>query len=416
MPRPFLKKGASMKKKVLIICIILVLITGIAVFSGSASSIFERFNKNQKTVTITQEEYDRLSRYKKMDTILQYIENWYIEEPDIDKMIEKATDGLLYALEDPYTFYYNSNDWQQMKEDDEGEYGGIGIQMLGNPDDYSVTITRVFKDTPAERAGVLKGDVLVRVEDLEVNFYSMQNAVNIMRGIVEEVVEIEVKRGEEYITFQIPRATIHVNRVEYTMLEDDIGLIVLYEFAGESEKEFMAALDVLENQGAKALIVDLRDNGGGWVESAHQIGDLFLDEGLLYYTQERSGYREDSVMNPGKDDIPLVILINENSASSSEILSGGLHDRGRATLVGTNSYGKGIVQAVIPLEDDTEGFQMTIAEYFLPSGEKVHKIGLTPDIVSEMPEELKSVYFMLGDLSDPQLRDAWNAAKDLIKE
>lgn len=353
-----------------------------------------------------------------MDTILQYVEEWYIDAPDTDKMIENATRGLLYALEDPYTFYYNAEEWKQMQEDDEGEYGGIGIQMLGNATDYTVTITRVFKDTPAERAGVKKGDLLVRVEDLEVDFYSMQNAVNIMRGIVDEVVEIEVKRGEEYVTFQIPRATIHVNRVESTMLDDHVGLIVLYEFAGESEKEFMAALDTLENQGAKALIVDLRDNGGGWVESARQIGDLFLDDGILFYTQDRAGYREESKMKPGKDDIPLVFMVNENSASSSEILSGGLHDRGRCTLVGTQSYGKGIVQAVLPLDDgeNADGFQMTIEEYFLPSGAKVHKEGLTPDIVSEMPEELKNAYFELGDLSDPQLKDAWTAAKDLIKE
>ena len=120
-------------------------------------------------------------------------------------------------------------------------------------------------------------------------------------------------------------------------------------------------------------------------------------------------------MKPGKDDIPLVFLINENSASSSEILSGGLHDRGRCTLVGVQSYGKGIVQAVVPLDDDTDGFQMTVEEYFLPSGEKVHKVGLTPDVLSEMPEELKSAYFALGDLADPQLKDAWNAAKELIK-
>ena len=407
-----------MKKKILIICLLLTLLSSAVIVTANASSIFDMLKKNNKTVTISQEEYDRLSRYKKMDTILQYVEEWYIDAPDTDKMIENATRGLLYALEDPYTFYYNPEEWQQMQEDDEGEYGGIGIQMLGNATDYSVTITRVFKDTPAERAGVKKGDLLVRVEDLEVDFYSMQNAVNIMRGIVDEVVEIEVKRGEEYLTFQIPRATIHVNRVESTMLDDGVGLIVLYEFAGESEKEFMAALDALENEGAKALIVDLRDNGGGWVESARQIGDLFLDDGILFYTQDRAGYREESKMKPGKDDIPLIFMVNENSASSSEILSGGLHDRGRCTLVGTKSYGKGIVQAVLPLDegDNADGFQMTIEEYFLPSGAKVHKEGLTPDILSEMPEELKNAYFELGDLSDPQLKDAWNAAKDLIKE
>ena len=404
-----------MKKKGLTVILLLALISSVIIVTANASNIFDILSKSQKTVTIPQEEYERLSRYKKMDDIMRYIETWYIEEPDTDKMIENAIDGLLYALDDPYTYYFNSEEWEQMKEDDVGEYGGIGIEMLGNREDYSVTITRVFKDTPAERAGVLKGDVLVRVEDLEVNFYSMQNAVNIMRGTVDETVEIEVKRGEEYLTFNIPRATIHVNRVESTMLDDQVGLIVLYAFAGESEKEFMAALDALENQGAKALIVDLRDNGGGWVESARQIADLFLDDGILFYTQDRSGYQEKTDMKPGKDDIPLVFLINENTASSSEILSGGLHDRGRATLVGVQSYGKGIVQAVIPLDDDTDGFQMTVEEYFLPSGAKVHKVGLTPDIISEMPEELKSVYFALGDLADPQLKDAWNAAKELIK-
>ncbi|MBR0406961.1 MAG: S41 family peptidase [Clostridia bacterium] len=404
-----------MKKKVLIVFILLLVLCGALIVSANASSLFGP--RNQKTVVISQEEYDRLSRFKKMDTILQYVETYYIEEPDTDKMIENATKGLLFALEDPYTYYYDAEEWQQMWENDEGEYGGIGIMMLGNPEDYSVTITQVFRDTPAERAGVLRGDVLVRVEDLEVDFYSMQNAVNIMRGTVEEPVEIEVKRGEEYITFQIPRAIIHVNRVEYTMLDGDVGLIALYDFAGESEKEFTAALDVLKQQGAKALIVDLRNNGGGWVDSARQIGDLFLDDGLLFYSEDRYGNREENAMKAGADDIPLVFLINQGTASASEILSGGLHDRGRATLVGTQSYGKGIMQAVIPLgNNDEDGFQMTIEQYFMPSGEKVHKIGLTPDIVSEMPEELATVYFALGDLADPQMKDAWNAAKDLIKD
>lgn len=404
-----------MKKKTLIVCILLALISCIAAVTAQASNM-NLFNKNVQTVTITKEEYDRLSRYKKMDTVLQYIQKLYIEEPDVDKMIEYATRGMLLALEDPYTFYYNAEEWKQMKEEDEGEYGGIGIQMLGNREDYSVTITRVFMDTPAQKAGVLKGDVLVRVEDVEVDFYSLQNAVNIMRGTVGEEVEIEVKRGEEYLTFRINRDVIHINRVEYTMLEDNIGLIALYEFAGESEKEFAKALDELEEQGAKALIVDLRDNGGGWVESAKEIGDLFLDDGLLIYTEDRYGYREYAKMTPGSDDIPLVFLVNGESASSSEILAGGLHDRGRATLVGTQTYGKGITQYVIPLGNDTDGFQMTSDQYFLPSGEKVHKVGITPDIISEMPEELKTVYFPLGDLTDPQLKDAWDAAKDLIKE
>ena len=405
-----------MKKKLLVFTLVLTLLTSAVVLTAHATGFLDFFNpQSRDSVTISREEYDRLSRFKNMDTILQYVESWYIEEPDVDKLIENATRGLLYGLDDPYTFYYSEAEWSQMKEDDEGVYAGVGLQLLGNAQSGAVTITRVFRDTPAEKGGLHKGDILVRVEDIEVDFYSMQNAVNVMRGKVGEPVEIEVLRGEEYITFTIERDIIHVNRVEYTMLDDQVGYIVLYEFAGESQKEFKEALNALEEKGAKALIVDLRDNGGGWVQAAVEIGDLFLDDGLLIYSEDRYGEREETHMTEGSDKIPLVMMINENSASSSEILSGGLHDRDRAKLVGVHSYGKGIVQVVVPLNNDTDGFQMTYQQYFLPSGEKVHKVGIEPDYVVEMPEDLVNAVFELGDLNDPQLAKALEVAKDSIQ-
>ena len=407
-----------MKKRIAVLCVLIVVLCGFAALNGQASGIGNNLGKNavSNTVIISREEYDRLQRYKEMDEILQYVEQWYYEEPDVDKLIESATRYMLYGLEDPYSFYYNEADWAQMWENDDGKYGGIGIQMQGKTEDGSVTITRVFKDTPAERAGVRKGDRLVRVEDLEVDFYSMQNAVNIMRGTLGESVEIEVLRGSEYMTFNIIRAEIQVNNVDYTMLEDQIGYIALYDFAGECQKEFADAFDALKAQGAKSLVVDLRDNPGGWVDAAQSIGDLFLEDGILVYSENRYGTRDELTMTAGKDDIPLVILVNGNSASSSEILSGGLQDRGRATLVGTQTYGKGILQWVIPLNNNKEGFQLTFAQYFLSSGKKVHKEGITPDIICEMPEELVNEKFALGDMSDPQLKAAWETAKGMIQE
>lgn len=404
-----------MKKRVFAVALMLVILSAALVVSGQAAGIFDFSTKKKETVTISREEYDRLSRYSKMDTILQYIEAWYYQEPDVDALIENATRGLLYGLEDPYSFYYNEEEWAELWSDDEGEYAGIGIELLGNYLDYSVTVSRVFRDTPAQRAGLRKGDLLVRVEDIEVTAYTMQDAVNVMRGKEGEEVEIEVLRGDEYITLRMPRAIIHVNRIEYTMLEDQIGYIILYQFAGESEKEFKNALEALRVQGAKALVVDLRDNGGGWVDAAVQIADLFMDEGMLVYSEDRYGSREEYKTSAGADDIPLVMLVNENSASSSEILSGGLQDVGRATLVGTRTFGKGIIQSVIGLEDNLDGFQMTYAQYFLPSGKAVHREGITPDIEADMPEELQSVYFELGDRTDPQLAAAWEAAKALIQ-
>jgi len=404
-----------MKKRIIALCAALLIFSAALMITGQASGLFDFSGQKQKTVTISQQEYERLSRYAKMDEILQYVEAWYYQEPDVDALIESATRGLLYGLDDPYSFYYNSQEWTDLWADDEGEYAGIGLQLLGNYLDYTVTVTRVFEGTPAQQAGIRKGDLLVRVEDIEVDAYSMQNAVNVMRGEVGEEVEIEIYRNGEYIVFQVPRAIIHVNRIEYTMLEDNVGYIVLYEFAGESQQEFADALAALKQQGATSLVVDLRDNGGGWVDAAIDIADLFLDKQVLVYSQDRYGNKEEYKTKNGKDDIPLVILVNENSASSSEILSGGLQAAGRAEVVGTLTFGKGIIQTVITLSDQTDGFQMTYAQYFLSNDQAVHKIGITPDQTVEMPEDLKSTYFELGDMNDPQLKAAWEAAKELAK-
>ena len=408
-----------MKKRfvsALLILIVMVTVT----FSAHAAGLLD-FLKPQETVTISVDEYNRLKKYEKLDTVLQYVQNWYYQKPDDKKMMEGAIQGLLYSLEDPYSFYYSPEDWTTMWEDDEGEYAGIGLNLLGSYVDYTVTVIRVFRDTPAQQAGVRKGDLLVRVEDIEVDAYSMQEAVDVMRGQVGEEVEIEVYRDGEYLTFTMPRALIHVNRVESCMLENDVGYIALYEFAGECQKEFTAELEKLQQQGAKSLVVDLRDNPGGWVDGAVEIADLFMDKGELAYSMDRYNTKESMNTRDGKTDIPVVFLVNENSASASEILAGGLQDQGLATLVGVKTFGKGIIQSVIPLdgtgfETAEDGFQMTIAQYYFPSGEAIHKIGIEPDVVVEMPEEMKNQMFELGDMTDPQLKAAWEEAVKKIPQ
>lgn len=408
-----------MKKRfvsALLILIVMVMVT----FSAHAAGLLD-FLKPQETVTISVDEYNRLKKYEKLDTVLQYVQNWYYQKPDDKKMMEGAIQGLLYSLEDPYSFYYSPEDWTTMWEDDEGEYAGIGLNLLGSYVDYTVTVIRVFRDTPAEQAGVRKGDLLVRVEDIEVDAYSMQEAVDVMRGQVGEEVEIEVYRDGEYLTFTMPRALIHVNRVESCMLENDVGYIALYEFAGECQKEFTAELEKLQQQGAKSLVVDLRDNPGGWVDGAVEIADLFMDKGELAYSMDRYNTKESMNTRDGKTDMPVVFLVNENSASASEILAGGLQDQGLATLVGVKTFGKGIIQSVIPLdgmnvETSEDGFQMTIAQYYFPSGKAIHKIGIEPDVVVEMPEEMKNQMFELGDMNDPQLKAAWEEAVKKIPQ
>jgi len=416
-----------MKKRVLILALALALVLAAVTVSGHASGLFDFSFLSPDSVTISQEEYnelkqaqEQLKKYETMDEILQWIQMYYLEEPDTQKLLDYAAKGMMASLGDPYSVYYTADEWSTYWDDDAGVYVGVGLQLLGDPETQRVTITQVFKGGPAEAAGVRRGDILTRVEDIDVTYFTMQDAVNVMRGVEGEEVEIEVLHNKEAVTYRMKRASITVNRIEYTMLQDNVGYIALHEFAGETTKEFTAAFNDLKRMGAKGLIFDLRDNGGGWVQDAINIADLFVDGGLLAYSQDRYGNREDFRLSSGADAIPLVFIVNANTASSSEILSGGLQDLGRATVVGTQTFGKGIIQVVNGLTDEDGdnqgGFALTYAQYFTPSGKAVHKVGITPDVISELPETDETVYYELGDLSDPQLKDAFDTVKKLMAE
>ena len=366
------------------------------------------------TVTITRDEYNRLKQYELVDEVKQYLDSYYYEELDNQKLLDGAVQGLLSGSGDAYTFYYPQEAWKDMWEEDEGKYAGIGVQMLGSYDTPAVTIIRVFQGTPAEAAGLRKGDVFYMVEELEVTTATMQDAVKLMRGVPGEKVHVEVLREGEILPFDIVKAEIIVNRVESMMLDQRIGYIALYEFAGESYVDFKNGYDALKEQGMDALIIDLRDNGGGWVEDGVQLADLFLDKNLLFYTEDRAGNREETYVKDGREDIPLVILVNQNSASTTEIFSGAMKDYARATLIGTKTFGKGIIQSVVELSDGVSGFQFTTAQYFTPKGNKVHKEGITPDIEITLPDELLQTFFRLGDMADPQLKAAYDEALKLL--
>jgi len=329
-------------------------------------------------------------------------------------MLDGAANGLLLGLGDPYTFYYTPEEYAELWEEDEGEYAGVGIQISTSYLTGLCTISRVFDNGPAREAGVLKGDILYKVEDLYVNSSTINDAVDIMRGTPGTTVHVVFLRGTEEIEYDLVRAQITVNRIEAGMLSDEIGYIYLYEFAGDCATEFQASVKKLQDLGAKGIIIDLRDNPGGWVDDAEAIGDIFLDKGVLCYLQYNDGSREYYNTKAGKVDMELVILMNENSASSSEILAGALKDRADATIVGVQSYGKGIVQTVVGLEDGA-GMQMTIAQYYTPNGNAVHKVGITPDVQIELPEGDVGMY-EFGDLADVQLAKALEIMQEKLKK
>lgn len=368
------------------------------------------------TVTISRAEYERLQRYAELDEIWQIVEQYYYQEPDTQAMLDGAEMGLLYGLGDPYTYYYTPDQYAQLWADDEGEYAGIGIQIMGDYATGLCTISRVFLDSPALDAGLRKGDVLTRVEDIDVVTTTLQDAVNIMRGEPGTPVNVQVQRGDQLLDFVVDRAVVHVNWVNSCMLDGDVGYISLYEFSGDCSPSFAVHLDNLMSQGAKALVIDLRDNPGGWVDDAQKVADMFLEEGNVASLVYRDGTTElYTTTTDGKENpIPLVVLVNEYSASASEILAGALQDRGRATIVGTQTFGKGVVQYVLPVGTRGAGMQLTVAQYYTPNGNEVHKVGITPDIEASLPEGDTTMYD-IGDLDDDQLKKAYEVALDLIE-
>jgi carboxyl-terminal processing protease len=364
---------------------------------------------SDETVTISKDEYAQLEKYQSLADITQIVEQYFYIEPDEDAMLDGAKRGLLAGLGDPYTFYYSPEEYAEMWADDNGEYAGIGIQISASYETMMCTISRVFSNSPASEAGLLKGDVLIKADDLNVDASTLNDAVNIMRGSVGEKVHIQVIRNGKTLDFDIARAVVHVNWVSSCMLNDNVGYILLYEFSGDCVDKFKNQVTALTDAGAKALIIDLRDNPGGWIDNAVDIADIFLPKETVTYLEYRNGEREYYDATDGALNIPLVILLNENSASSSEILSGALQDYGLATIVGTQSYGKGIVQFVLPIGNDGSGMQLTTALYYTPNGRSIHKIGITPDVKVSMPQGDTAVY-ELGDMSDAQLQKAWDVA------
>ena len=403
------------KKRFKLMCLtlmVLLLLTGCALLPTTISDLAAGMDD---TVTISRAEYERLQRYAELDEIWQIVEQYYYQEPDTQAMLDGAEMGLLYGLGDPYTYYYTPDQYAQLWADDEGEYAGIGIQIMGDYATGLCTISRVFLDSPALDAGLRKGDVLTRVEDIDVVTTTLQDAVNIMRGEPGTPVNVQVQRGDQLLDFVVDRAVVHVNWVNSYMLDGDVGYISLYEFSGDCSPSFAVHLDNLMSQGAKVLVIDLRDNPGGWVDDAQKVADMFLEEGNVASLVYRDGTTElYTTTTDGKENpIPLVVLVNEYSASASEILAGALQDRGRATIVGTQTFGKGVVQYVLPVGTRGAGMQLTVAQYYTPNGNEVHKVGITPDIEATLPEGDTTMYD-IGDLNDAQLRKAYEVALEMI--
>lgn len=367
---------------------------------------------------------------KKTAEIEKLIDNYFYFDEDPEKQEEKYYDGILAGLDDPYSVYYTKEEYEKLIEDDSGEYYGIGATVTKNVETGVTYVVKPIKNSPAEKAGVLPGDIFVKVDDTEITTdMDLDAIVKMIRGSKGTKATIEFYREsiKDYVTIEIERDTVQNYTVDYEMLDADIAYIKVEQFIDNTPEQFKEAVDAVEKQGAKAIIFDLRNNPGGLVTAVTEMTDYIIDDnatakgaekaGILLSTKDKEGNdisKPDCCSDKHSVDLPMAVLVNGNSASAAEIFTGVLRDYGVATIVGENTFGKGIVQSVIPLKDGS-AIKITIAKYFIPSGDDIHLKGIAPDVEVPLDESLKTKVEIAHD-EDNQLQAAIKAINEKISK
>lgn len=322
---------------------------------------------------------------RKLSELDSLIESDYLGDVDEDALKEGLYKGYLEALGDPYSEYYDAEETAKFNENMSGEFSGIGVIMSQDQKSGLITMVQIYKDSPAMKAGLKERDILFKVDGKDVSGRKLDEVVSDIKGKKGTKVELTVLRGEERekVTTTVVRDTIKVQTVEYEMMEDQIAYLAISEFDIVTYEQYKAALQDLEKQGMKGLVIDLRGNPGGSLDIVCEMLDLILPKGLLVYTEDKKGEKQEYTSDTDYEyDVPMTVLINGSSASASEIFAGAVQDYERAEIVGTTSYGKGVVQSVYALKDGT-CVKLTVAEYFTPKGRSINEKGITPDVEVE---------------------------------
>lgn len=327
---------------------------------------------------------------KKTGEIEELINAYYLDEIDGQKVEDTMYTGMVAGLEDLYSVYYSKEELESMEESISGAYSGIGATLTQDPDTGELSVVSCFDGTPAQEAGLQPGDVITGWNGKSVEGIELSELVSKIKTDPEEQLTLEIERDGETLEVELTRREVQIPTVEYEMLDNQIGYIRLVEFDEVTADQFKEALEDLENQNMEKLIIDVRNNPGGVLQVVCDMLDQLLPEGLIVYTEDKNGNRKEYTSDEEHQFTkPLAVLANENSASASEIFAGAIQDYGIGTIVGTTTFGKGIVQRTFYLSDGT-GVKLTVAKYYTPKGHDIHKKGITSDVEIELDEELKN--------------------------
>ncbi len=384
--------------------IMIVAIAMFLTFMITSISLYTYFVKNPLSISLKNTNSSNIA-----NALIKYrdiIDRYYLGEVDENKLEEGAIKGYIEGLGDPYTEYISKEDMEDYLSDTMGNFVGIGIYMIQNTQYDKIQVLSTIKGSPAEKAGIQAGDIILNVDGVEYKASDMTTASNNIKGEEGTKVTVEVLRDNQNIKYEITREKVKVNQVEGKIISNNIGYIAFTSFDETTADDFKNKFQELNKQGIKSLIIDLRNNGGGIVDEALEIADFIADkDSVLLYEVDKNN--TETVKKATKDPIinmPVVILTNENTASASEILAGALKDLGKAKIVGTKTYGKGVIQQILKLGDGS-GIKITIEEYQTPNRNKINKIGIEPDEKVELPENLTNI-LNIEESQDTQLQKA----------
>ena len=377
------QKNHSFRKG--LVCGILVCVLGITVCGCGATWMLGRLGLAGLSGLASGPDQSEVS--SKMQELQSYIDRYFLfdyEKEDEESGIYK---GMMAGLGDVYTTYYTPDEYASFMESSNGSYSGIGAMLSQDYNTGIITVVKVFDGSPAAEAGIQPDDILYKVKGEEVTGEDLSLVVTDLKGEEGTDVEISMMRGTDVLDFTLTRRSIEVPTVEYKMLDENIGYIAISEFDDVTDEQFIAALEDLKSQGMKNLTVDLRNNCGGLVDVTCNILDQLLPEGLIVYTEDKNGERQEEYSDAEHYfDGKMAVLVNGNSASASEIFAGAIKDYGVGTLIGTQTFGKGIVQSLFPLSDGS-AIKITVSRYYTPAGNNIHGVGITPDIILERDME-----------------------------
>lgn len=384
--------------------IMLIIVVALITFVITTVVMYNQFSGNNGITSTTKLE-------AKINSIKRVLDSDYLGEIDEDKLIEGALQGYVSGLDDEYSEYFTKEEMEDFKAETEGNYVGIGIYMVQNTEDNNIVVLAPIEGSPAESAGIKSGDIIKKVDGKEYTAEDFETISNDIKGEVGTTVNIEIQRGTETLNFTVERKDIDLYPIESEVVEGNIGYINIPSFDEGCAKEFKEHYDNLNDKKINSLIIDLRNNGGGIVDEALDILEYILDKDSVMMITVNKNNEEDieKATKKASINLPIVVLVNENTASASEIFASALQDNDKATIIGTKTYGKGVIQELLTLSDGS-GLKVTTEEYYTANRNKINKVGITPDVEVELPDTISS--YSIERKDDTQLRKAVDYLKE----